>query len=142
MQWNGGHAVGFTDGEPWMKINNNYTHIHAEAERHNPDSIFHYYRKLIALRKQHEVIVYGEYKLLLPLDTELYVFTRTLGKEHLLVILNFFDHDPMFHWPEEEGYPAVKAELLLSNYEPSQGENLHALKLRPYEARVYKLTLK
>ncbi|MFK4304234.1 oligo-1,6-glucosidase [Paenibacillus sp. RC254] len=142
MQWNGGHAAGFTDGEPWMKINNNYTHIHAEAERHNPDSIFHYYRKLIALRKQHEVIVYGEYKLLLPLDTELYVFTRTLGKEHLLVILNFFDHDPMFHWPEEEGYPAVKAELLLSNYEPSQGENLHALKLRPYEARVYKLTLK
>ncbi|MBP1309365.1 oligo-1,6-glucosidase [Paenibacillus sp. 1182] len=141
MQWDAGPAAGFTDGEPWMKINDNYTHINAEAERNNPGSIFHYYRKLIALRKQHEVIVYGEYKLLLPLDTELYVFTRMLGKERLLVILNFFDRDPVFHWPEGEELPAAKAELLLSNYEPVQGEQLHALKLRPYEARVYKLTM-
>ncbi|MNW67576.1 Oligo-1,6-glucosidase [compost metagenome] len=96
---------------------------------------------MIALRKQHEVIVYGEYKLLLPLDTELYVFTRMLGKERLLVILNFFDRDLVFHWPEGEELPAAKAELLLSNYEPVQGEQLHALKLRPYEARVYKLTM-
>ncbi len=142
MQWNAGPAAGFTEGEPWMKMNDNYTHINAEAERNNPNSIFHYYRKLIALRKQHEVIVYGEYKLLLPLDTELYVFTRTLGQERLLVILNFFDRDPVFHWPEDEELSAAKAELLLSNYEPIKGENLHALKLRPYEARVYKVTLK
>lgn len=141
MQWNADHAAGFTDGDPWIKINDNYTHINVEAERSNPDSIFHYYRKLIALRKQHEVIVYGEYKLLLPLDTELYVFTRTLGQEYLLVILNFFDRNPVFHWPEEEGYPADKAELLLSNYEPVSGENVHDLQLRPYEVRVYKLTL-
>ncbi|AHM64124.1 oligo-1,6-glucosidase [Paenibacillus polymyxa] len=142
MQWNAGPAAGFTDGEPWMKINDNYTHINAEAERNNPNSIFHYYRKLIALRKQHEVIVYGEYKLLLPLDTELYVFARMLGQERLLVILNFFDRDPVFHWPDGEEFPIAKAELLLSNYEPVKGENLYALKLRPYEARVYKLTLK
>ncbi|MNW66572.1 Oligo-1,6-glucosidase [compost metagenome] len=95
---------------------------------------------MIALRKQHEVIVYGEYKLLLPLDTELYVFTRLLGEERLLVILNFFDRDPVYHWPEED-FPVAKAELLLSNYEPIQGEQLHALKLRPYEARVYMLSV-
>lgn len=138
MQWDQSPGAGFSEGVPWIKVNDNYTEINAAAQLQDPKSIFHYYRKLIALRKQHEVIVYGKYKLLLPLDTEMFVFTRSLESECLLVILNFFDRDPVFEWPDE--YDATHAELLISNYEPAQGEDIHAFQLRPYEARVYKIS--
>ncbi|MDO7906771.1 alpha-glucosidase [Paenibacillus sp. JX-17] len=138
MQWNHEVHGGFTDGEPWIGVNPNCSTINVEAARQDPDSIYHYYRKLISLRKQHEVIVYGEYKLLLPLDPEMYVYTRTLENDCLLVILNFFDRSPVFEWPE--GLPR-QAELLISNYQPVDGEDLRKLELRPYEARVYRISL-
>ncbi|WP_217558444.1 alpha-glucosidase [Paenibacillus sp. GbtcB18] len=138
MQWDDTANAGFTTGEPWIKVNPNHPEINAVAATADPRSIFHYYRSLIALRKKHPVIVYGEYKLLLPLDTEIYAYTRTLNGEKLLVILNFFDGTPEFTWPEELG-EGKDAELLLSNYDPVSGENTGVLKLRPYEARVYLL---
>ena len=121
-----------------MKVNRNYREINADAAAADPDSIYHYYRNLIALRKKHPVAVYGEYKLLLPLDTEIYAYTRTLDGEKLLVVLNFFDGTPEFTWPEEPG-EGKDAELLISNYEPASGEDNGVLKLRPYEARVYRI---
>jgi hypothetical protein len=149
----------------------------AEAVK-DPDSIFHYYRKMIALRKQHEVIIYGKYELLMPLDTEIYAYTRTLDDSMLLVILNFFEREPTFDWPK--GIQADQLELLISNYaELSEMEHesgimaahesedssvlgrggdttglgsqdrkksksptaTRSIKLRPYEARVYKVRL-
>ncbi|SEG38904.1 alpha-glucosidase [Paenibacillus sp. UNC499MF] len=138
MQWDDTANAGFTTGEPWMKVNRNYREINADAAAADPDSIYHYYRNLIALRKKHPVAVYGEYKLLLPLDTEIYAYTRTLDGEKLLVVLNFFDGTPEFTWPEEPG-EGKNAELLISNYEPASGEDNGVLKLRPYEARVYRI---
>ncbi|WP_405082007.1 alpha-glucosidase [Paenibacillus chitinolyticus] len=138
MQWDDTANAGFTTGEPWIKVNPNYPGINAVAAAADPQSVYHYYRSLIALRKKHPVIVYGEYKLLLPLDTEIYAYTRTLNGEKLLVILNFFDGTPEFTWPEELGM-GKDAELLISNYDPVPGENTGFLKLRPYEARVYLL---
>ncbi|MFC9777982.1 glycoside hydrolase family 13 protein [Paenibacillus chitinolyticus] len=138
MQWDDTANAGFTTGEPWIKVNPNYPGINAAAATADPQSIYHYYRSLIALRKKHPVIVYGEYKLLLPLDTEIYAYTRTLNGEKLLVILNFFDGTPEFTWPEEPG-KRKDAELLISNYDPVPGEDTGVLKLRPYEARVYLL---
>ncbi|MGE6228122.1 glycoside hydrolase family 13 protein [Paenibacillus chitinolyticus] len=138
MQWDDTANAGFTTGEPWIKVNPNHPEINAAAATADPRSIYHYYRSLIALRKKHPVIVYGEYKLLLPLDTEIYAYTRTLNGEKLLVILNFFDGTPEFTWPEELG-EGKDAELLLSNYDPVSGENTGVIKLRPYEARVYLL---
>ncbi|MGW9126716.1 glycoside hydrolase family 13 protein [Paenibacillus chitinolyticus] len=138
MQWDDTANAGFTTGEPWIKVNPNYPGINAAAATADPQSIYHYYRSLIALRKKHPVIVYGEYKLLLPLDTEIYAYTRTLNGEKLLVILNFFDGTPEFTWPEEPG-KGKDAELLISNYDPVPGEDTGVLKLRPYEARVYLL---
>lgn len=138
MQWNYDEHAGFTDGQPWMDVNPNYAKINVEAARRDPDSIFHHYRKLIELRKKHEVIVYGDYRLVLPLHEEIYAFVRTWENEKLLVILNFFSGAPTFEWPEE--LQGMKEELLIANYEPIEGEDLYELNLRPYETRVYKLS--
>jgi oligo-1,6-glucosidase len=87
------------------------------------------------LRKKHPVIVYGEYTLLLEDHPEIYAYTRTLEDQRLLVILNFFEHEPVFELPAE--FAAGKQELLISNYPPAKEDDLTSLKLRPYEARVY-----
>ncbi|GIP52430.1 glycoside hydrolase family 13 protein [Paenibacillus vini] len=135
MQWDATENAGFTTGQPWLKVNSNYMEINVVRAMKDPDSIYHYYKKLIELRKKHKVIVYGEYKLLLPLHEEIYAYTRTLENEQLLVILNFFGQEPVFEMPD--GLEPEGMELLISNFEPKKGEDLTRLKLRPYEARVY-----
>ncbi|MDN4070515.1 alpha-glucosidase [Paenibacillus sp. FSL R5-0407] len=135
MQWDATENAGFTTGQPWLKVNSNYMEINVVRAMKDPDSIYHYYKKLIELRKKHKVIVYGEYKLLLPLHEEIYAYTRTLENDQLLVILNFFGQEPVFEMPE--GIDPSGMELLISNFEPKKGEDLTRLKLRPYEARVY-----
>ncbi|WP_280522999.1 glycoside hydrolase family 13 protein [Paenibacillus physcomitrellae] len=136
MQWDDSEHGGFTTGTPWIKVNGNYKDINVAKAVKDPDSIYHYYRKLIALRKEHKVIVYGEYKLLLPLHPEIYAYTRTLEEDGLLVLLNFFDEEPVCELPDD--IRGKELELLISNYQPQPGESIDKLKLRPYEARVYK----
>lgn len=138
MQWTSGPNAGFTSGTPWIKVNRNYQKINAEQQLVDDHSIFQYYKKLIQLRKQHEIVVYGTYDLILPEHSEIYAFTRTLGDEKLLIILNFSDGQPEFEWPQELEYE--KKELLISNYSIDQEDEQDAFKLLPYEARVYKLT--
>jgi oligo-1,6-glucosidase len=136
MQWDHSHAAGFTTGTPWIMVNSNYQEVNVQEALKDENSIYHYYRKLIALRKKYEVFVYGEYKLLLPLDPDLYVYTRKFGEEKLLIILNFFDRTPVFKLPEE--LSSLSAKLLLSNYKVEK-EDLHEITLRAYEARIYKI---
>lgn len=137
MQWDDSPHAGFTDAEPWIKVNPNYREINVKQALADPDSIFHYYRKLIAIRKDCQAIIYGDYKLLLPLDTEIYAFVRSTEEEKLLVILNFFDGTPLFDWPED--LQTEQRKLMISNYEPAPDEDVYHLTLRPYEARVYLL---
>ncbi|WP_433943138.1 glycoside hydrolase family 13 protein [Paenibacillus sp. SN-8-1] len=138
MQWDNTEHAGFTaSGQPWIKVNSNYMEVNVAAAQKDPDSIYNYYKALIALRKEHKVMVYGEYKLLCPLETEIYAYTRTCEEDKLLVILNFFDQQPTFEWPEDLNLDG--AELLISNYKPVPEENVQKLQLRPYEARVYLL---
>lgn len=140
MQWDSSENAGFTTGTPWIGVNSNYPEINVADAHKDPNSIFHYYKQLIALRKKHKVIVYGEYRLLLPLDQNIYAFTRTLEQDQLLIILNFFDREPVFEMPK--GMTPDGIELLISNYKPQKDENLCKLQLRPYEARVYLKRLK
>lgn len=135
MQWDNSVSAGFTTGVPWMNINPNFTDINVEAEMANPNSVFHYYRRLIALRKQHEVVIYGKYELLLAEHPEIYSFTRTLGSQQLLIILNFYGKTPVFQLPET--LTGFHGELLISNYPVQAQEDLSNVTLRPYEARVY-----
>ena len=130
MQWNNQENAGFTTGTPWIKVNPNYVEINAEEEVKRADSVFSYYKKLIALRHQEEVIVYGHYELLLPESEELYVYTRELNEEKLLVICNFTDKEVSYAVPDQ----FVGKEILISNYE--EQEMKQELSLKPYEAIV------
>ena len=128
MQWDDTEQAGFTTGTPWISVNPNYKEINAKKETENPNSVFHYYKKLIALRKQNPIIVYGKYELLMPEDTNLYVYTRTLDEEKLLVVCSFTDQETAFVIPEE----FAGAECMISNMRESYETKEIALK--PYES--------
>lgn len=130
FQWDDSENAGFTTGTPWIMVNPNYKEINAKAELENPDSIFYYYQKLIQLRKEKEIIVYGSYDLLLPDSKEIYAYTRTLGEEKLLVVCNFSETEVEMEIPEE----FRNADYLISNYETRPLEKIMAL--RPYESFV------
>jgi oligo-1,6-glucosidase len=137
MQWDGGESAGFTTGLPWIKVNPNYSAINVSGSLADPDSIFYYYQKLIRLRREHPVIVYGRYDLLCEAHEQVYAFTRHWKHERLLVILNFSADTPVFALPTHVRF--ADQELLIGNYPVDAGENIHLLTLRPYEARVYRL---
>lgn len=130
MQWDTSDNAGFTQGEPWIKVNPNYKRIHAEDSLNNPESIFHYYRKLIQLRKDHEVIVYGDYELIFPENPDVFAYTRTLNGSTILVVCNFQVYTTEL--PLQEQLTGSN-QLLISNYTGELSES----KLRPYEARMY-----
>ena len=137
FQWDDSAQAGFTTGTPWIKVNPNYPAINARQALADPNSIFYYYQKLIRLRRENPVMVYGSYDLLLDDHPEIYAFTRTLDSDRLLVILNFGQGTPEFALPTDISYGA--AALLISNYAVAPTEDIRHLTLRPYEARVYRL---
>ncbi|WP_096155545.1 glycoside hydrolase family 13 protein [Bacillus sp. FJAT-45066] len=138
VQWNESENAGFTTGTPWINVNPNYKEINAEQVVKDPNSIFHYYRQLIALRKQNEIIVYGDYDIIVEDHPQIYAFTRTLGEEKLLVVCNFYGETTTFDLPEQLKTLTVDS-LLISNYEVEEKEVIEHIELLPYEARVYKL---
>jgi oligo-1,6-glucosidase len=135
VQWSDDANGGFSSGTPWISVNPNYQEINAKRAVNDPVSIYHYYKKLIQLRKEHEIIVYGSYDLLREEDEQIYAFTRTLGNQKLLVICNFSECRPTFALPETISYSSN--ELLISNYDVNGEEHIQNITLRPYEARVY-----
>lgn len=137
VQWTKEKHAGFTTGEPWIAVNPNYKEINAETVIQDKDSIYHYYKQLIQLRKKNPVIVYGKYNVLLEDNEQIYAFTRVLGEEMLLVICNFSSEEPVFELPE--GILFTEKEVVISNYEVDPAEDISSFHLRPYEARVYKL---
>lgn len=138
MQWDASANAGFNEGGPtWIKLNPNYTSINVEQALANPDSIFYYYQKLIALRKQEPTIVLGNYTLHLPDDEQLFVYTRTHQDTTLLVILNMSDQVVQFAVPDD--YQGRKAELVIANVDVEQHTELANVTLSAYEARVYRL---
>ena len=89
FQWDASANAGFTTGMPWLKVNPNYAEINAAAEEKDPNSILNYFRQATAARRQHKVLVYGQYQLLDAANPHIYAYTRTLGQEKALVVLNF-----------------------------------------------------
>ena len=126
MQWDDSPGAGFTTGEPWLKINENRSHINVAAALADPDSVFYHYRKLIELRKTYPVFRDGSFRLLLPEDEQIFAYTRDLDKAHLLVVCNFTDAYVDFEVPEN----FHGSRLLLSNYKTDHPG------LRPYEAAM------
>ena len=136
MQWSDDENAGFTDGEPWIPVNPNYEAVNVEEAMSNDGSVWHYYRELIERRRERDVLVYGDYDLLLPDDPDIYAYLRTLGGERVLVVLNFHDGTPTFSLPPEVEFE--NAECLVSNY-AVDGQEPDSFEMRPYEARVYEL---
>ena len=134
MQWSDEDGAGFTDGEPWLEPNRNYPAVNVEAARADPDSVWHHYRELIDLRHDEPALVYGEYDLLLPDHERIYAYTRTLGDETVLIVLNWSDEPTEF---APFGRRIDGAEVVYGNYEnaPTRPED----DLRPFEAAVYRL---
>ena len=130
VQWDSSPQAGFTTGTPWMAVNPNYKEINAKAATADPDSVFHYYRKLIALRKKYPVIVYGKYEEMMADSEELFVYTRTLDGEKLLVVCSFCNQETAFTIPGE----FAGASCLISNTENMYDKT--EVILRPYEAFV------
>lgn len=128
MQWDDSKNAGFTTGTPWIDVNPNYTKINAKEQMARENSVFNYYKKLIALRKEYEIIVYGDYNLLLPEDKDLFVYERSLDGKKLLIACNFSENEREFD------FDTVKnGKILTNNYEEF---NLINKKLRPFEAVV------
>ena len=130
MQWDASANAGFTAGAPWLAVNPNHVEVNAAAELADPGSVFHHYRKLIALRHDLEVVRQGRFALLLPEDERLFCYTRTLGDEVLLVVANWSPGVV----PLPEGLPSrAGAEVLLSTHDPASEE------LAGWESRIYRL---
>ncbi|WP_396613910.1 alpha-glucosidase (plasmid) [Haloferax sp. S1W] len=134
MQWSDAPHAGFTDGEPWLDCNTNYEAVNVEHARATKDSVWHYYRDLIDLRHEHDVLVYGSFDLLLPEDPAIFAYTRTLGDERGLVVLNFEAGPVEFTVPD--GVSLDGLELAIANTDVPKRPR-PSFELGPYEARVY-----
>jgi oligo-1,6-glucosidase len=133
MQWDETAHGGFTTGTPWIGVNPNFRTINVKEATEDSNSVLHYYRKLIQLRKQHPIVVYGSFELLEENDEQLFVYRRRYENKHLLVIGNVSNDQLGYTYPDD--VPAEKT-LWISNYSVSE-ERTGAIMLRPWEVRVY-----
>ncbi len=136
MQWDGTENAGFSTGTPWIMVNPNYTRINAAAQRKDPDSVFHYYKKLIALRRGGrwaDAVVYGKYRLLAPEDESIYAYTRTWEDVTLLVVCNLSAGQARFAVPA--GLARTDAAVVIANMEPPA--LTETLPLKPWQAVVW-----
>ena len=131
MQWNAEKNAGFTEGIPWYRVNPNYKEINVEQALADPESVFYHYQKLIQLRKEHEIMVYGTYQLLFPEDEDLYIYTRTLEEEKWLIVCNFHEKTRKLHCKRA-------GQVMLSNYADTPAAE-KITELRPYEAVIYQM---
>ena len=136
MQWNSSKNGGFTEGTPWIMVNPNYKEINAEQEMADPDSVFHYYQHLIALRRSSswsDIIVYGHYELLAPENPQVFAYTREYEGRKLLVICNLSSEKVSFETPDSVSW--TQADRLIGNYKYQ--ELARKTELRPWEAEVW-----
>ncbi len=134
VQWTADKYAGFSTVEPWFGVNPNYTEINVEEEEKNPDSILNFYRKLLKVRKENKIIIYGDYKEHYHSSDKLYCYERNYEGKSALVICSFSDETQTFRAPA--GFNLEKGKVILCNYNnPEQKADVCAL--RPYEARVY-----
>jgi oligo-1,6-glucosidase len=135
MQWDSSPQAGFTTGTPWLPVNPDHTTVNAAAARADPDSVYHHYRRLIALRHSEPAVVHGDFTMLLPDDERIYAFTRAYRGTTLLVAGNFSGETVTADLPD--GWEG--AELVLGNG-PSAPAVPGRLVLAPWEARVHRRT--
>jgi len=136
MQWDNSANGGFTSAvTPWFAVHPNHNEVNARQELADPNSIYHYFRQMIELRKRTPAFVYGDYADLDPTNPFLFVYTRTLGADQFLVALNFSTNNLPYVLPNG----LKTGRLLLSNLSGKEEADASTINLKPWEARVYRL---
>lgn len=139
VQWNDTKHAGFTTGTPWIHPASNYPEINAEKALQDENSVFYHYQKLIQLRKEIDLITYGNYELILEDDEQLFAYVRNGDGEKLLVINNFYEKEAVLTLPDHIDAEGYNSEILVSNYSDS-ADSFKEITLRPFESIVYHLT--
>lgn len=129
MQWENSEHAGFTKGQPWICVNPNFRTINAAQALNDPHSIFYFYRDLIRLRKEYEVIRHGDYQPILEENPGIFAYKRTLGEETVLVLSNFTGEEQKV----DLGHMGNGFSLLIGNYPEKEGG---ITCLRPFEGMM------
>ena len=129
MQWNNKINAGFSGANPWLRVNPNYEKINVANQENDPNSILNFYRKMIAIRKINNVLVYGEYLCLNEADENLFVYKRWGNSDSYIVLLNFSDETQT---TEHIDTDIKESHLVISNYNSNHSSN----NLRPWEAQL------
>ncbi|QZY57301.1 glycoside hydrolase family 13 protein [Crassaminicella profunda] len=136
MQWDESSNAGFTTGIPWIGVNPNYREINVERQEKDIDSVLNFYKKMIAIKKQQDVLIYGKYDLILENNEQIFAYTRTLEHEKVIVICNLTDSKAIYEYEDIE----LKYDgLLLNNYDVKEYDDIKTMVLKPYEARIYRV---
>ncbi|KIK92345.1 glycoside hydrolase family 13 protein [Paxillus rubicundulus Ve08.2h10] len=139
MQWDASFNGGFTKGTPWMRVNDDYHAWNAAVQLEDDDSVHAFWKRAIGVRKGCDVLMYGDFELLAPEHDQAFVYSRTLGNERALVLLNFSEVEAEVDLGGVGGVGGYR--LVLGNYERKGGAGNHdgdgKLVLRGYEGRVY-----
>lgn len=137
FQWNDSKNAGFSSAQPWIKVNPNYTEINLEAELKDPTSIFHHYQDLIKLRKDNPTLVYGDFKEINTGNDAIYGYSRSMGDEKFVVLMNFEEHEQKINLPDS--LQNAELETLLDSYTGQKADiENNIVKLKPYEAIILK----
>jgi oligo-1,6-glucosidase len=138
MQWSDSPNGGFTtSSKPWLAVNPNYATINARQEVEDPNSIYHYYRRMIELRSKTPALIYGAYQDLDPANPGVFAYTRSLGPDAYLIVLNFSRDPVRYILPGS----LRASHLEISNSETmEEKEELIVLHLKPWDARVYRIS--
>lgn len=138
MPWNSGKNGGFTSGEPWIKMNPNFSEINAEENQKDGQSVFHFYKSLIAYRKAHPALVYGAYQEIKRGNPTVYAFLRQADTGCFLIVLNYSDNPQV--WEMSDRYIECDPKLVMANYQNEVATETKFLTLLPWEARIYELS--
>ncbi|AOV15630.1 glycoside hydrolase family 13 protein [Klebsiella pneumoniae] len=134
MQWDNSTNAGFSTAAPWIKVNPNYITINVRQQQEQPDSILNFYRRMIQLRKDEKVLVYGDYGLLMAEDPQIYAYTRSLEGQHAVIICNMSASEAQYR---QQDILLEHHNLRLNNYPVPPHEPTSQFKLKPYETRTY-----
>jgi oligo-1,6-glucosidase len=134
MQWDDSQNAGFTNGTPWKNVNDNYKEINVALQDKNPNSVLNHFRKMVKLRKENEVLVYGDYQIIQQEHPDIYAYSRILDDEKMLVLLNFTDHNSSIIMSEKYNI----SQTLINNYK-TLIINDNSITLEPYQAVIVSL---
>ncbi|KAJ6513701.1 glycoside hydrolase family 13 protein [Mycena vitilis] len=137
MQWNASDHAGFTTGTPWMRVNDDYRTWNAAAQLDDQESVRAFWKRALKLRKEHNVLIYGDFTLLAPKNEDIFAYTRSYKNSRALVLLNFTSERQSFPLPKGEDWS--KHRLLCCNHAALSNNDLTStvVQLQAYEGRVY-----